>query len=166
MTSTRTFWTALLAVGVALMIMAPVATAQVTVDLTNVVVDYKCYVVAPGPALNKEATLSDQFDAIRGGVEDVLIQQPQFLCNPAIKTTAEGVFGGPSVTVDDVTVILPHLKCYKIVPSRTINLLADLTTPQFDDTPFETENDARISAAQYLCTTVTKSDIRVGTGPK
>jgi hypothetical protein len=165
MTSTRTFWTAVLAVGVASTIMAPVATAQVTVDLTNVVVDYKCYVVAPGPALNKPATLSDQFDEIRGE-EDVLIQQPQFLCNPARKTTTEGTFGGPTVTVGDVTVILPHLKCYKIVPSRTVNLLADLTTPQFAGTDFETEDDARIAAAQYLCTTVTKSDIRVGVGSK
>jgi len=134
-------------------IAAPAARAQtVTLDLTNTIIDYECYVVPQGRALNARATLTDQF-----GAQSVLVQESLYLCNPTQKTFNGTVYGGTTVTAttstgEPVTVTLPHLKCYKTVPSAAVKVEVNLFTPQFKDT--ETAN---ITAPQFVCTTVIKT---------
>src|SRR6266496_5653014 len=136
---------AILAVAVVMAIAAPTASAQA---LTLPTIEYKCYVVPPGRAVNKPATLSDQFDT-----EDVHVQQPLFLCNPASKTFNGTTFGGSTVTVGGITIEVPHLKCYKIVPSATVNKRVTLTDQ------FGTEEGVLVTTPQLLCTTVTKTEL-------
>jgi hypothetical protein len=147
----RTLKVAVIAVAVVITIAAwsPRASAQV---ITLPTIEEKCYVIPPGRALNTPATLTDQFDT-----EDVLVQQPLYLCNPATKTFAGGTFGGPTVTIPvppgatTVTIAVPHLKCYKITPSKTVNETVTLTDQ------FGTETDVKVTTPQFLCTTVTKT---------
>jgi hypothetical protein len=147
----RTVKVAVFAVAVVIAIAgwSPRASAQV---ITLPTIEEKCYVIPPGPALNTPATLTDQFDT-----EDVRVQQPLYLCNPATKTFAGGTFGGPTVTIPvppgatTVTIAVPHLKCYKIVPSTTVKETVTLVDQ------FGTETDVKVTTPQFLCTTVTKT---------
>ena len=141
----RTLTMAILAVAVVLAIAAPVASGQA---LTLPTIEYKCYTVPPGAAVNKPATLTDQFDS-----ENVRVQQAMLLCNPATKVFNGVTFGGETVTIPGTTIeiTLPHLKCYKIVPSKTVNERVTL------EDQFGTEENVLVTTPQILCTTVTKT---------
>jgi hypothetical protein len=85
-----------------LTITAPIASAQ-TFDLP--VIEYKCYVIPQGPALNKHAQLEDQFDQ-----ENITVQQPLYLCNPATKMFNGETFGGfPTATIPGTTI---QIRCH------------------------------------------------------
>jgi hypothetical protein len=100
--------------------------------------EYKCYNIPQSPAVGQPITLQDQF-----GTEEVTVQQPEYLCNPAIKTFNGVKFG--SLTR------FPHLKCYKIVPSTTVNKAVTLKDQ------FEME-DVTVTSAALVCTEVTKTE--------
>lgn len=101
-------------------------------------VEYKCYTLPQGRALNQDVGLNDQF-----GDETVVVQQPLLLCNPATKIVNGVVF----------TAEAPHLKCYKIVPSASVNQRVNLTDQ------FHREENVLVTAAQILCTEVTKEEV-------
>lgn len=129
-----------------LMIAVPRAQAQ-QLTITSIV-DYECYVVPPGAALDAPAILTDQF-----GTQDVLVQASLYLCNPTTKVFQGQTFGGTTATLSNgETVVLPHLKCYKTVPSASVNVPVSLFSPQFGDT-----ETAKITAPQFVCTTVEKT---------
>jgi hypothetical protein len=97
------------------------------------VTEYKCYDIPQGPAVGQEVTLEDQF-----GTEDVTVQQPLYLCNPALKN-GKGDLNAP------------HLKCYKIVPSTSVNRQVTL------EDQFGTEENVNITTPRFLCTEVEKT---------
>jgi len=68
---------------------------------------YLCYVI-DGDSADERALLFDQFtEFTQEGFEDVMVLDPTHLCNPVLKTTADGsVFGEQ---IDE------HLKCYDII---------------------------------------------------
>jgi hypothetical protein len=99
--------------------------------------EYKCYVLPPGPAVNKEAQFQDQF-----GTETVKVQQPLFLCNPATKIFNGMTFENPA---------LPHLKCYNITPSTAVKKTVTLKDQ------FETETNVMVTTPQFVCTEVEKT---------
>jgi hypothetical protein len=84
-------------------------------------------------AIGEPVTLQDQFDT-----ENVTLQQPLYLCNPALKN-GEG------------DLKLPHLKCYKITPSTNVNRQVTLVDQ------FGTEEDVSVTTARFLCTGVLKT---------
>ena len=91
-------------------------------------VEYKCYDLPQTSAINEPVRLQDQFDT-----EDVTLQQPLYLCNPALKN-GEG------------DLKLPHLKCYKITPSTNVNRQVTLVDQ------FGTEENVAVTTARFLCT--------------
>jgi hypothetical protein len=112
------------------------------------VVEYKCYDIPPGPAVGQEVTLIDQFHPEPEG-EVVTVQQPLYLCNPAAKIMNGVRFENPNV---------PHLKCYKIVPSRAVKkevTLTDQFHPGTEDEPGET---VTITTPRFMCTEVVKTE--------
>jgi hypothetical protein len=101
------------------------------------VTEYKCYDIPPGPAVGQEVTLEDQF-----GRQDVTVQQPLYLCNPATKIVNGVSFTNPTA---------PHLKCYKIVPSTSVKRQVTL------EDQFGTEENVTITTPRFLCTEVEKT---------
>lgn len=159
----RTLTIAVLAVSIVSTITAPNASAQTATatptrtptptptvtPLTLPPIEFQCYQLAGGGALNQPATLKDQFDQ-----DNVLVQEPQLLCNPATKRFNGRTFGGfPTITAVGTTVriTLPHLQCYRIEPDKT----EDKTVTLRDQ--FGTETDVKVTASHFLCTTVIKT---------
>jgi hypothetical protein len=102
-------------------------------------VEYKCYDLPQTSAINEPVTLEDQFDK-----EDVTLQQPLYLCNPAVKTPSGGKPTGNLTK-------FPHLKCYKITPSTNVNRQVTL------EDQFGLEEDVSVTTARFLCTGVLKT---------
>jgi hypothetical protein len=105
------------------------------------VTEYKCYDLPQTPAVGQDVTLEDQFHP-EG--EAVTVQQPLYLCNPATKIVNGVRFENPTA---------PHLKCYKIVPSTSVNKQVTLTDQ------FHPEGEeATVTTPRFLCTEVEKEE--------
>jgi hypothetical protein len=103
-------------------------------------VEYKCYDLPQTSAIGEPVTLIDQFHpgTEKEPAEVVTLQQPLYLCNPALKN-GEG------------DLKLPHLKCYKITPSTNVKRQVTLVDQ------FGTEEDVSVTTARFLCTGVLKT---------
>jgi hypothetical protein len=150
--ASRTLTLVVLVVAVVLMVAAPSAIAQ-TVQLPTI--EFQCYVIQHGAHADANVRLTDQF-----GAENALVQESQLLCNPAKKVFNGNTFGGQTVTIPvptgatTITIAVPHLQCYKIVPSSTVDRNVKLTDQ------FGTEAFVSVTGPQVLCTTVVKTDLK------
>jgi len=121
---------------------------------------YLCYVI-DGDSADERALLFDQFtDGTQQGFEDVMVLEPTHLCNPVLKTTADGsVFGEQ---IDE------HLKCYDIVNDNAepgaehdsianinIQLIDQFSPPDVEPIPFS--DDVTSDTFVKLCVVATKT---------